>query len=143
MPRTRGLGKETTKKVLKSKVVAVRTASPKRRKEKGQSKKRETEETAYERLCRKVQEKRKKEAESGNNPGDVSVTKKQKIQEDEENEVAGAKFIEDDNFIDMDVSDMHQVFPSEEDDNEEEGEITEMLNISQNNNAAIQPNCNN
>ena len=43
----------------------------------------------------------------------------------------------------MDVSDMHQVFPSEEDDNEEEGEITEMLNISQNNNATIQPNRNN
>ena len=80
MPRTHGLGKETTKKVLKSKVVTVRTASPKRRKEKGQSKKGETEETANERLCRKVQEKRKKEAESGNNPRDVSVAKKQKNQ---------------------------------------------------------------
>ena len=47
-----------------------------------------------------------------------------------------ASFLEDDNYVDMEVSDINNIFPSEEED-EEDGEIVEFSNSGPDNNASM------
>ena len=94
----------------------------------------EVEETAYEALLRKVNEKRRKEetGKSKTQPMEVSDNSEDSMQN------TSARFIEDDNYVTMNVTaaNVHKEFPNEEDD----GDIYSLSSQemeSQNNNAAV------
>ena len=100
--------------------------------------------TAYEKLYEKLQTKRKAETKVKGNASKAKKAKDQQIDEMQisevihDTEMVSAKFLEDDNFIDMDISEMGQIFPSEDDDELSEGEIIEESGgEATNNNATI------
>ena len=137
MPNMRGSMKEAKKKKVKSKVVMAPTSSPTNKSVKTVDKTSEGEETAYKQLYKKVQEKRKITEQSKDKTNNELVAKKKKNLTEPCKTVGGvASFLEDDNYVDMEVSDINNVFPSEEED-EEDGEIVECSNSGQDNNASM------
>ena len=97
-------------------------------------------------MLRKVNEKRKNEEESCANSAKIkrknkSQDKVANLDEPEPGNSITARVLEDDNFVDMDISGINNEFPSEED----EEDITEVnlnsqeMSGSQNNNASFPP----
>ena len=130
MPNTRGKGKTTTAKKVKSKVVAP--AKNIVGKEKSDS--------AYEKLVKKVNAKRKAEGreemihsdlslinntpnKKGKKSGKANVVKDR----DKRQNVVSAHFVEDDNVMDMSVLEQEdqEQFPSQSEDEEDRSELSE------------------
>ena len=146
MPNTRGKGSsKATKPKVKSKVVKPTKISKLAVQDKESQSSQEVEETAYERLKRKVMDKRKLEMVSetdleDDNP-EHSKAKKSKANngEAEVSEVT-AQFVEDDNFVEMNVTDVqNEMFPNEEEGFASESDLSQpmMSQESQNNNAMV------
>ena len=108
--------KKVKSKVVKPKAVAKKKPIPKK-----QTPENHQDETSNERTVRKANEKRS--AENKELIGEASPAKRKKSQE-KTNEVivetnadqVSARFLEDDNFVDMDISGIRHEFPSEEDE---------------------------
>ena len=122
---------------VKSKVVKPKNVVTRK---KSISKKKDEDETLYEEIVRKVNEKRAAENRPLIGEEDISPAKRKKTNATQADQVT-ARTLEDDNFIDMDISGIRHEFPSEEDEDEvsddEEGSILSEP-TSSNNNAMVQ-----
>ena len=94
------------------------------------------DETAYERVLRKVNERKAardeeligsqsnksqvKTNKKGNNSKIAKQSRQQSISPNEESDSVNARFLEDDNYVDMDISGIRSVFPSKDEDEESE-----------------------
>ena len=146
MPNTRGKGSsKATKPKVKSKVVKPTKILKLAVQDKESQSSQEVEETAYERLKRKVMDKRKlgmvSETDLEDDNSEHSKAKKSKAnnREAEVSEVT-AQFVEDDNFVEMNVTDVqNEMFPNEEEGFASESDLSQPMTSqeSQNNNVTV------
>ena len=148
MPQRQAKTKTTVAAQVPAKLQRTRSSSKATSKE---IKMEDEAKTAYDHILRKVQENRAKQGKSGvfiteQEPEQNSNPKKKKlIAERVDSEVqlnlppdqVTATFIEDDNFIDMDITGLRSTFPSENEDEEDQESESNVTGSSKNNNVTV------
>ena len=143
--------RSTANKAVKSKII-----KPKQKKTVAKvNKEAIKDETAYERVLRKVNERKAARGEEligsqsnksqvktnkkGNNSKIAEQSRQQSISPNEESDSVNAQFLADDNYADMDISGIRSVFPSKDEDEESEYWEVELMETEEtrNNNTTL------
>ena len=122
MPTTRAKRETATKRSAKAK--AVTTQAKKKKPAAGQVASRSNE-TAYEKLYNKWQEMKKKAVEGKEDTG-IEINQNKQTKQSKQN--IGARFTDEDDFMELSMEDPEQLskdFPSQSEDEKSEGEISD------------------